>query len=130
MPFSRICRQWPNVLGRADTAMMGSRARVAAIFFKSYAGEVYGGGRRAALMLSRLEQLQPVALVNVDDGLAAQLRRDGIPVHVLPIGDIFSGFGAESPIGRLRRLASWARYNLQLLRLLRRLAPDVVYACD
>jgi len=112
------------------TERRAAEIRVVTYVFKRHVGEIYGGERSCAAVLSAMAELRRAVVVNCDNGFASLVRMAGIPVRVIPAGDPFTGFREARWRTRLRHAVDWFRHNAELFRALHGAQPDVVHAND
>jgi glycosyltransferase involved in cell wall biosynthesis len=104
--------------------------RLVTFVFKHAPGQVYGGERSAVLMLSHLRRVRPTVVLNVEDEAAEMFRAAGVPVVILPLVDVFTGFRTLPARQRFARARTWLGYNVRARALLRELEPDVIHCND
>lgn len=113
-----------------ERAAVRGRRRVLYLMVRPHP-EMYGGTRSLLVFLEGQDAVDAhvvVAAPSPDDAAFAELARLGIPHEYFPAGDLLAarergGFA----LGRLRRLALAARCNRDMLRVIRRVRPEVVH---
>ncbi len=93
--------------------------------------QLYGGTRSLLVFLERQSSVVPhvvVAAASPDDPAMAELARLGIAHEYFPVADFLAARRRGRWTRRLRRAAMVARCNLEMLRIIRRVRPDVVHA--
>ena len=93
--------------------------------------ELYGGTRSLLVFLERQTAVDAhvvVAAASPDDPALAELARLGIAHEYFPVGEFLAARRRGRWTRRFRRMAMVARCNLEMLRIIRRVRPDVVHA--
>ncbi|HSU17100.1 glycosyltransferase family 4 protein [Longimicrobium sp.] len=93
--------------------------------------KLYGGTRSLLLFLERQRSLDAhvvVAAASPDDPALAELEEAGVSHEFFDASAMLAARRRRGKVARLRRVALAAWYNLRLLRVIRRVRPEVVHA--
>jgi glycosyltransferase involved in cell wall biosynthesis len=122
-----------------ERAAVRSRRRVLYLMVRPHP-ELYGGTRSLLMFLEGQDAVDAyvvVAAASPDDPALAELTRLGIPHEYFPAGELLASRQRWSTLARFHRVALMARFqrgaltarcNRAMLRVIRRVRPDVVHA--